>query len=49
MLEKLHGFKKCPVRKDNSYTEHFTPLEDNKAAHCPVKVSGKVIKARAHI
>lgn len=41
MLEKQHGFKKSIVRKFNSYTEHFTLLED-KAVHCPEKNNGKV-------
>lgn len=41
MLEKQHGFKKSTVRKLNSYTEHFTLLED-KALHCSGKNNGKV-------
>lgn len=41
-LEKQHVFKKYTVRKNSSYTEHFTILEDNEDVHCSEKNNRKV-------
>lgn len=46
-LEKQHVFRKYTVRKNSSYTEHFTMLEDNKDVHYSEKNNRKVRQSQS--